>query len=943
MTHQRGTAGSSFEVAPTSDVNYSSRDDETSRHGETKSTSVVPEPKSTVSFLYNKHVLPAAIPGLLFIFTMAGELLLAILTIGALVIYFMVSGDSQQNALISYICTFVAAQMAVLYSCLPLVWISLFNVPLLMLLNMFLGLTGAWGLVQFPFFINNQPKLAQTIEMGLFSLYPLVSVGLVIWLLAYLTSVKVALYVAVIYGFLLLRIFFKPATSSFYKLNPEQTSRNQILGNAEAATVLIVYVGFPFLLFLISHIMTLLHGNILALLELMLIACLPCFLTTLVQLRGIYEQFNITVTQVIYARIILGFTTLILSCGIIHQLGLSSVTSWLFPAILSYTLLGFSLSKGRRFLVASQILTLSTVLITSYAVYQVVPSSLEIPSLSPHLLTLLLIFNAATSVTCVLLARTKYSAYLSLCILMQAALLVHSECFLLSRGLYLHYLAVLTFLLQMYVLARLHASSKVTHLCLWLTTSIHSMKLPFFFLYALRLSESETHFGTLASYSSVALVVITLRILVYEDQEELPPKKVIGYLFFTAVSVPTFILNVMLPVVLQFSDHLNFVAVLLLVLMVTSLLACKLTKCNMKQNPNGFKVSGLMLFLSGFSLLMQAPVVKEHMSLWSVIMIEMAAVLLLASSCSLIPPPNPRLYATVGGLLLGIPVGVTACGFVEPLASQLSSVAYAALCVEVLVALLLLWRYSIEWKDRNLTHLVKDYFLHATFAAFFMTSLSIFLDNLLNLTEPSWWAALSEVPSTSFLCAIYGILAIILRLFCLKWQLQNPFTYKPGLIPTYGNILTIITYLLAVLTNPIPFPEIWNSVTSIILLCLQQDLTMFPNFRAPMRTSTIFAVCMSQFLFFSFKYSLLCTDLIGVFAILEVLTLPLSIPSLIVMTIVLSQPLKLIMPEQTVILCTPLPVLIFSFGNSYASWVLSGTSFVCGVYLLQKTSFGMQV
>ncbi|XP_054749159.2 uncharacterized protein LOC129254677 [Lytechinus pictus] len=931
MMHQRGTASGSSEMTQTSDHIDPPRDFVNSQHEKSK---------PMASFLYNKHVLPAAIPGLLFIFTMAGELLLAILTVGALAIYLMVSGDAPQNAVIAYICTFVASQMAVLYSCLPLIWISIFNIPLLMLLNMFLGLTGVWGLIQFPFFISNQPILSQTIEMGLFSLYPLVSVGLVTWLLAYLTSVRFALYVAVFYGFLLLRIFLKPAISSFYKLNPEQSRRSQILGRAEAAAVLIVYVGFPFLLYLTSHIMEMLHANILTLVELLLIACLPSFLATLIQLRGLYEQFNITVNQVIYARIILGFVSLILSCWIAQQLGLSSATSWLFPAIASYTLLGFSLSKGRRFLVASTLLTLGTVFITSYAIYQVVPLSLMIPSVSTLPLTLLLVLNATVSVACVLLARTKYSN-LSLCILLQAALLVHSECFLLSLGLYMQFLAVLTFLLQMYLIARLHASSKVTHHCLWLCGTIHSMKLPFCFEYILKISENKASIGILSSYSCVALIGITLRILIYENQEQLSPKEILRYLFFSAVSVPTFILNVMQPVFLQVLD-VNFVAVLFTDLMVTSAFAFKLTKCNMKQNLNGFKVSGVMFFVSGISLLMQAPVIKERMSLWSVLMIEMAAVLLLSSSCSLIHPPHPRPYAFVGGLLIGIPIGVIIHQFIEPFGGLLSIVAYAALCVEVFTIILLLWRYSIEWKDRNLTQCAKDLFLHGTFVAFFIISLSVFLNDLCNLTKSSWWNAVSQVPSTSLLCTISGILSLTIRLFCLKWQQQNPFSYKPGLIPTYGNILTIMTYLLAIISNPLPFPEIWNSVASIVFLFFQQDLKIFPNFRAPMRTGTIFAVCMSQFLFFSFKYSIMWTEGIGVFAILEVLTLPLSIPLLIVMTIVLSQPLKFTIPEQTVILCTPLPVLVFTLGSSYASWVHAGTSFGCGVWLLQKTSFGLQ-
>ncbi|XP_071499931.1 uncharacterized protein, partial [Diadema antillarum] len=737
---------------------------------------------------YNWHVLPAALPGVVFVTAMTGELLLTILTVGALLIYLMLSGGAERNAVIAYICIFIAAQMSALYSCLPLVWISPVNTPLLVLLNMFLVMTGGWGLVQMKFFIADQPILAQTIETGLFSLYPVVSLGLTTWLASYLISVRFAVYLAIFYGFLLMRIFMTPATSSFHKLNP-QWKRKQILEDAEVAAVLIVYSVLPISLFFLSHLMAFLQGSVSAIMELVLVALLPPFLITFIQLRSIYEKCNITPEQVSLARMTTGLCVLLLPCLILHQSGISAATIWLLPTV------------------------------------------------------------------------------------------------------------------------------------------------------ALIVPESETLFGFVACYSSLAVAVIMLRILVYEEGNELQPTTVTVYAMCAAGGGLTFLINVARPAIRQLFGGIEFLPLVLFNLLVTSLAMCKLTVMNMHQSPRGARISGVFVALSSFLLLLQAPMIHFFLSPWHLMMLASAVTLQLACVSSLLEPPNPRLFALVGGVLIGIPLGSTYCTFLYKDVTLSATMMLTAVSVEAVIVILLLWRYSIEWRTKNLVQCTVDRFLHGTFLTFTVCSIMLFgleVHTLAKLTP--LWEALLTTSSAPFLCVVCCGLSIAIRLFCLKWNQQDPFSFQPGLLPTYGNLVTMATYVLAILTNPIQFPEIWNSASSVILLCLQQDPKIFPSIKTMTRIGVIFAACVLNLALFSFSYSLLVVEGVGIFSIMELLGLLLTLPILVIMVQDLSQPVKYVFPEHSVILWAPVGCVLFVFGSSYASWLLSATSFLSGMLLLQRTS-----
>ncbi|XP_071501896.1 uncharacterized protein [Diadema antillarum] len=896
--------------------------------------------KPAPPFLYNWHVLPVALPGVVFVTAMTGELLLTILTVGALLIYLMLSGGAERNAVIAYICIFIAAQMSALYSCLPLVWISPVNAPLLVLLNMFLVMTGGWGLVQMKFFIADQPILAQTIETGLFSLYPVVSLGLTTWLASYLISVRFAVYLAIFYGFLLMRIFMTPATSSFHKLNP-QWKRKQILEDAEVAAVLIVYSVLPISLFFLSHVMAFLQGSVSAMMELVLVALLPPFLITFIQLRSIYEKCNITPEQVSLARRTAGLCVLLLPCLILHQSGISAATIWLLPTVTCYTLLGFSLSRGNHFWVGTALIAMLTACLSIFVILSAVPVTIDILLISPHLLVVILIINALAVLACVLSAGTgkKYSAYFSLCLLLQSVVFVHSESLLLARDLYSPPLALLTTLVQFYTITRLNTVRKLTKQIHWLICSVHAMKLPFFVQVALIVPESETLFGFMACYSSLAVAVIMLRILVYEEGNELQPTTVTVYAICATGAGLTFLINVARPAIRQLFGGIGFLPLVLFNLLATSLAMCKLTLMNMHQSPRGARISGVFVALSSFLLLLQAPMIHDLLSPWHLMMLASAVTLQLACVSSLLEPPNPRLFALVGGVLIGIPLGSTYCTFLYKDVTLLATMMLKAVSVEAVIVILLLWRYSIEWRTKNLVQCTVDRFLHGTFIMFAVCSTMLFgleVHTLAKLTP--LWEALLTTSSGSFLCVVCGGLSIAIRLFCLKWNQQDPFSFQPGLLPTYGNLVTMATYILAILTNPIQFPEIWNSASSVILLCLQQDPKIFPSIKTMTRIGVIFAACVLNLALFSFSYSLLIVEGVGIFSIMELLGLLLTLPILVIMVQDLSQPVKYVFPEHSVILWAPVGCVLFVFGSSYASWLLSATSFISGMLLLQRTS-----
>ncbi|KAL8586622.1 hypothetical protein ACOMHN_040130 [Nucella lapillus] len=112
-------------------------------------------------FLYNKRVFITALPCLLLMLIMTGETLLLMVTIGALLIGLMtqIGGDVSKRCVVVFTLLFIPCHILVVGTVLPLLWLSAWNVVLLLVVNVFGVMTGGWAILQFQAFRMEEPAM----------------------------------------------------------------------------------------------------------------------------------------------------------------------------------------------------------------------------------------------------------------------------------------------------------------------------------------------------------------------------------------------------------------------------------------------------------------------------------------------------------------------------------------------------------------------------------------------------------------------------------------------------------------------------------------------------------------------------------------------------------------------------------------------------------------
>ncbi|XP_064595600.1 uncharacterized protein LOC135462155 [Liolophura sinensis] len=168
------------------------------------------------TFRYNKRLLVISLPCFLVVLSLTGELLLCIVGIGVTMVSVLHTYEEHERSLVVFMLSFLMAQITILYSVLPLVWVSLANLLLIGLINGYVVMTGCWLVIQLPAFRLQAMDSLPFIEKALFSFYPGFCVLLWTWAMCFVfVPVLYSPFLLLVFGFVVLQLFLVPAESSF--------------------------------------------------------------------------------------------------------------------------------------------------------------------------------------------------------------------------------------------------------------------------------------------------------------------------------------------------------------------------------------------------------------------------------------------------------------------------------------------------------------------------------------------------------------------------------------------------------------------------------------------------------------------------------------------------------------------------------------------------------
>ncbi|XP_071790652.1 uncharacterized protein [Asterias amurensis] len=880
-------------------------------------------------FQYDGRVFITALPGMFLALALSGELLLGVVVIGGLLIHFMHSGGAKRRAVLVYLCVFIAAQMTIIYSALPLLWESFYNIITILLLNMSIVMTGGWILVHFEEFLKEEPTLAEALEMSLFTIFPSVSVAVTCCMLTMLASPSYIPYSVIIHGFLILRLFVTPTSPSFRKPNYKSftSSGAFVLGHVEVSLLLILYVSTPAEVFIFMNILNLFE--LISVLRLLFLIFTPCFLMTLLELRAWTEGYGIHYKYIIMIRWISGITALLLGSILMKYTHVSFMVDWLSVTVLTNVLLGWTASqKGHVQQMFKLIFGVAVGLIYTLAVYYSIPRHLELQDLDLTWITYGLISIAVLSVACFLVSSSQNQKLSSALLIAFMGGLVYAESLLYQHQLYSSFLLLCTSVCSVYLFVRLLSAGVVTWYCAWIGSALHAFKAP----YLVEVLAGVNQSPITGSFSIVALTLTVTKLFCFEQQGDLSIRAASMYILSVTVGIILsyhsllqplcYILYDSTPTSLQAACFVNI---------ISTLLSLKITTQHLRHLPSARKINILWIMTTCLIFVIQpsSSVSQYNLSSWlTITACTLGSAIFLRIASFQLGPFLVFILSCIFGLASGLKVSLMLC----TTASNLTILQYTLSCTAcsfVMLTLLINFQSSRP--------LQKQFILKPSVCFLAIVALMTYITEANQALKDNGKDL--KMPCLQLYCIISMLLVFALRAHCFFIKKRDPFGSSPNQEALICNLLTISAYLLACMNCPIEQWEIWNSVSSLILLSLQRDPTVFVNLTTRSTSGVVVGVSLLNV----FSAAVMQSDLwqvgVGFVAILEIGLFLLTFPVLstfVQYQLINDHNIKV----QLLVFLTPLNVLFFLVGSSYTSWLLAGIGLSAGFGMIStKFSF----
>lgn len=201
-----------------------------------------------------------------------------------------------------------------------------------------------------------------------------------------------------------------------------------------------------------------------------------------------------------------------------------------------------------------------------------------------------------------------------------------------------------------------------------------------------------------------------------------------------------------------------------------------------------------------------------------------------------------------------------------------------------------------------------------------------------------------SLPAWKLSLVTTGVVSVSLKVLSLTQDLLIPLvgekmekeTIVPRL-PFIGNIMSILTFLLACLQSPAKgiLHDIWCCGASLILVCVQKDKRLFTNLKSENHMVPTIFTSIAIMYASSFIQSDIWTSssLSFLRSLIEIITMLAVIPQFYILWGILWRG-ALIMSEQLVVFLLPLNAVYLLYGSSYTSQALGTVGLYSGIWMI---------
>lgn len=881
-------------------------------------------------FRYSKRVSVPAIPGLLIILGLVGELLLCFFSIGAVITFLLDYLGEKKRCVMVFVFTYFMCHILILYSVFPLIWLSWLNLVLVLITNIFVFLTGGWAILQFSAFRKEEFEISLTIEKLLFTAYP--ALGLALWIWAATSIVKITLvpYLTIALGFGLLQLFMVSTVSSF-KLNMAQ--EDNIIDPPLAGLMAVFYLLSPTFLFIATAIFSkeIALFSKSSLVEIIFIACASLFLTTVLPVRQFTEHLGISYQQVLRARWVSGAIATILCYPILDYYGLAShYLPWLPAGIAAHVALGVCLSSI-KFKVFSLIVLTGLSLLQTFWISRV-PWSIKLflaDTIPIGFVYTMIWVNALICLVCAYMATHGERGALGFFISLQTIVFTASEMLLFNAKLYSLSIVLFSGLIALYLIYRLTVVERIPSGVSLLCTSIQLSKVCGLILAMLPYTEINSEWKVVTLF---LLVLQGLKAFVFDSKIELSFYQVIFHLIGLSLTLALNIQPLLMMLSYYFLGNQPSLSDLTGIwLVLTGLSIMLMASIYSLKKEVLTKIGPLVVFIGFLLLIIQPSWTLTWLSLrqWANIISILAIVLFFIVPMSL---PLPLVMFTSAVISVCPTYTIIMHKMYTPeQMNEALHLLYILLgsCSLTFVSVVVNWRTAGKFLERNVS------FLCSCLAVFGI--LTIGVDYLTTVPDAKMsrpcWQVLSVIG-----CIVSGSLRLIGNKLKQEILVSDSDTKSPPMLPALGNVAAVCSYLILCMLSPAPgfIRDVWFCAAAAVLICLQRDQRLFQqlsnkNQMVPTIFMVAFVLWIQTFLHCDIWFSQELGSSLR--SAVELIIIFITTPVYIVLWGILWLD-EIRLNEKLVIFLMPLNSLLFLVGSTYTAWALAIFGMFSGIWMM---------
>lgn len=885
-------------------------------------------------FKYNRKVFLAALPCFLIILAICGEPLLLLVSLGVILILVVDTGSKNQRTVMVFTFVFIPCHMTILYYTFPLVWVSVVNLLLMIMMNSFILLTGGWILLQMIIFRKQEPEVCVFLEQLLFSCYPALSACLTTWAIATFIPLKYVPFILLSVGFVLFQVFVTPSSSSFKHNRKDHKDDVNILNNSIIAAMTAGFCLLPISLQIFIGVHERGFHGVVHLgfcFEAVFLLCLALFMSTLMNIRHVVEVIGCQYSIVVQLRSLCGGLAALLSYPMFLELGVTShFLSWLPFAIGVYAVYGTLLSFKKLKVVSLVFFVLAVILSMVWAIK--LPWKLSYTFMFGISLKMIFSLMIANSVLCLIVAHLSChgsQAAFSFLVVMQTIVFIKCEVILFDSHLYSWPLSMVTGIAASYTLQRLQVARRLPVSLSCACMSAHVTKSVLVAMVIFTKEARELPYTSILTM--FFLIFMMIKVLLLEVPIDIPKKQLTINVSLMCVSVllnanpVLFILgSYLFKVQASAADAMGICFIICGMLIIATCILHLPNEVKMKQ-------FGILGVVTGVIVILFQPdvsfTVNGIFQCSEVISIMCMIVIMYTDSVQSFP------HIVIASVLVGITPGIRAALYLYPT----DHVPITNLILFGSVSMCLVCALFSFSKSQHLGCKFEKNILAVCMLVVTLSVLSLIVD----LVSKERKQPIMHLPSWKLFLAANLIICTCTKIVVSRTSEYIPLHEKDNreipYLPLVGNITTITSFFFLCLLGPATglLYDIWCCGSSVILMCLQKDMKTIYNLKDSNHTTPTKLTAVAVLVLSSVCRSDLWHSSSWTFvrSCLEIGLILGTTPIYYVLWGVLWKS-TVLLPEPVVVFLLPLNVAMLLYGSSWTCWTLAFVGASSSIWLM---------